>query len=97
MKSVKINREVTEDVVKVLEHALELARMGEIIGIVGALRMKNSYTRKIVHGEYIKDIPRAIGELETLKMWLFGGLKPHYAPPRKDELKELREKIKKEK
>jgi hypothetical protein len=38
---------------------------------------------------FLDDIPKAIGELETVKMWLFGELELHEVPPQEDELKEI--------
>lgn len=97
MKVVKIEREVTEEVVETLEHALELAKLGEIIGIVGAFQLKDGITRKVVHGSYLEDLPKAIGELETVKMWLFSEMGLYEVPPKDEELKEIQEQIKKEK
>ncbi len=97
MKVVKIKREVNQDVVETLEHFLKLARMGEISGIVGALQLKDGFCRKFVHGEYLEDIPKVIGELETVKMWLYGEMELFDAPPREDELQEIKEEIEKEK
>jgi len=97
MKIVNIQRETIEDVVATLEHALELAKMGELVGIVAALQLKDGRTRKIVHGSYVEDIPKAIGELELVKMWLFTTLEVFDVPEKEEELQELREEIKKEK
>ena len=96
MKVVKIERGTTEDVVETLEHALELAKLGEIIGIVGALQLKDGCTRKIVHGSYLEDVPKAIGEVETVKMWLFSELAMYDVPTKDEELQEIRERIEKE-
>ena len=38
---------------------------------------------------FIDDIPKAIGELETVKMWLYGELELHEVATREEELKEL--------
>ncbi len=96
MKVVKIKREANQDVVKTLEHALKLARLGEITGIVGALRLKNGLTRKILHGVFVDDIPRAIGELETVKMWIYEQLEQYDVVPREEEIRQLNEDIEKE-
>ena len=97
MKVLKLQREINQDVVETLEHALKLARMGEIKGVVGAFKMKGGFCRKIVHGEYVEDIPRAIGELETVKMWLFGELNLYDVPSRNEEIEEVKDEIEKEK
>lgn len=97
MKIVKIEREVNQDVVETLEHFLELARMGEVLGVVGVLQLKKGSSRKFVHGVYLDDIPKAIGELETVKMWLYGELDLYDVPPREDELQEIKKEIEKEK
>jgi len=89
MKVIKIEEEANKDTIATLEHALKLAKAGKIIGLVGAFKMRNGITRKIVHGVFLDDIPKAIGELETVKMWLFGELELHEVPTPKDELKEL--------
>jgi len=97
MRVVKIERTVDQDVVETLEHFLELARLGEVNGIVGALQIKGGRCRKFVHGEYLDDIPRAIGELETVKMWLYGELDLFEVPSREEELQEVQKEIEKEK
>ena len=97
MKIVNIKRETIEDVVATLEHALELAKIGEVVGIVAALQLKDGRTRKMIHGTYLEDIPRAIGELETVKMWLFTELELLEVPEKEEELREIREEITKEK
>jgi len=97
MKVVKIEREHIKDVVETLEHFLELAKMGEATGITGILKLKDGYCRKFVHGEFIEDIPKAIGELETVKMWLYGELTLYEVPERDKEIKEIKEEIEKEK
>ena len=96
MKVVNIQRETIEDVVETLEHALKLAQMGELVGIVGALQLKDGRTRKMIHGSYLEDVPRAIGELEIIKSWLFTTLDIYDVPEKEDELKEIREEIEKE-
>jgi hypothetical protein len=89
MKVVKIEEEANRDTIETFEHALKLAKAGKIIGLVGAFKMRNGVTRKIVHGVFLDDIPKAIGELETVKMWLFGELELHEVPDQDDELKEI--------
>ncbi len=89
LKVVQIEEEANRDTIETLEHALTLAQAGKIIGIVGAFKMRNGVTRKIVHGAFIDDIPKAIGELETVKMWLYGELELHEVATREEELKEL--------
>jgi len=96
IKPVPIKREVTKDVVETLSHALKLAKLGEITGIVGAFRLKNGNTRKIVNGVFIEDIPKAIGELETVKMWLFGELELYDVPDKEEELAEIQKEVLKE-
>jgi len=96
MKVIKIKRAVDRDVVETLEHFLELARLGEVNGVVGALRIKGGRCRKFVHGEYLEDIPKAIGELETVKMWLYGELDLFEVPSREEELQEIHREIEKE-
>ena len=96
MKVVKIKREVNQDVVETLEHFLKLARMGEVHGVVGAVQLKEGYSRKFVHGEYLNDIPKAIGELETVKIWLYSELEQFDAPLREEELQGIKEEIEKE-
>lgn len=83
-----------EDVVETLEHALKLAKAGKIIGIVGCFKMRNGLTRKLVHGTFIDDIPKAIGELETVKMWLYGELELYDVPLHEDELQEIEDETK---
>jgi len=97
MKVVKIERTVNQDVVETLRHFLELALKGEVLGVVGAIQLRNGNSRKFVHGEYIDDIPKAIGELETVKMWLYGELDLYDVPSREDELQEIQKEIEKEK
>lgn len=89
MKVIKIEEEANRDTVETFEHALKLAKAGKIIGIVGAFKMRNGMTRKIVHGVFTDDIPKAIGELETVKMWLFNELELYDVPNPEDELKEI--------
>jgi len=96
MKVVNIQRETIEDVVETLEHTLELAKMGEVVGIVAALQLKDGRTKKMIHGSYLEDIPRAIGELETVKMWLFTTLEMYEVPEKEEELQEIREELAKE-
>lgn len=97
MKVVNIQRETIEDVVVTLEHALELAKMGELVGIVAALQLKDGRTRKMIHGTYLEDVPKAIGELEIIKSWLFTTLEIYDVPEKKEELQEIREELIKEK
>jgi len=98
MKVVKIEEEANRDTIETFEHALKLAKAGKIIGLVGAFKMRNGITRKIVHGVFLDDIPKAIGEIETVKMWLYGELELHEVPDKDDELKEIEdEKDKKKK
>jgi hypothetical protein len=89
VKVIKIEEEANRDTVETLEHALTLAKAGKIIGIVGAFKLRNGITRKIVHGVFLDDIPKAIGELETVKMWLYGELDLYEVPDKDDELKEI--------
>jgi len=97
MKVVNIQRETIEDVVETLEHALELAKMGELVGIVAALQLKDGRTRKMIHGTYLEDVPKAIGELEIIKSWLFTTLEIYDVPEKEEELQEIREELIKEK
>ncbi len=96
MKVVKIERTVNEGVVETLEHFLELARLGEVDGLMGVLHLKDGRHRKFVHGEYLEDIPKAIGELEITKMWLYSELPMYDVPSREDEIREIKEEIEKE-
>lgn len=96
IKVVKIDRTINQEVVESLEHLLKLAQMGEVLGVVGAARLKTGSCRKFVHGEYLDDIPKAMGELETVKMWLYGELELYDVPPREDELQEIQSEIEKE-
>lgn len=89
MKAVDIKSPMKEDVVETLEHALKLAKAGKIVGIVGAFKLRNGNTRKMVHGTFIENIPLAIGELETVKMWLYGELELYDVPLKEDELKDI--------
>lgn len=89
MKVVSVLEELNKDVVETFEHALKLAKAGKIIGIVGCFQMREGFTRKIVHGTFTDDIPKAIGELETVKMWLYRELDEYEVPSREDELKDI--------
>jgi hypothetical protein len=91
VKVIKIEEEANKDTVETLEHALTLAKAGKITGIVGAFKLRNGITRKIVHGVFLDDIPKAIGELETVKMWLYGELDLYEVPDKEDELKEIKD------
>lgn len=98
MKVIQIEEAANKETIETLEHALKLAKAGKIIGIVGAFKMRNGFTRQVVHGAFLDDIPQAIGELETVKMWLYGELDLYEVPHKEDELKELEgEKDKKDK
>jgi len=94
VKVVKIEEEANKDTIETFEHALKLAQAGKIVGIVGAFKMRNGVTRKIAHGVFLDDIPKAIGELETVKMWLYGELDLYEVPDKDDELKELEDEKK---
>jgi hypothetical protein len=94
VKVIKIEEEANKDTVETLEHALTLAKAGKITGIVGAFKLRNGITRKIVHGVFLDDIPKAIGELETVKMWLYGELDLYEVPDKEDELKEIEDEKK---
>lgn len=94
MKVIKIEEEANRDIVETFEHALKLAQAGKITGIVGAFKMRNGMTRKIVQGVFTDDIPKAIGELETVKMWLFTELEVYDVPTQEDELKEIEDEKK---
>ena len=94
MKVVKIEEEANKDIIETFEHALKLAQAGKIIGIVGAFKMRNGMTRKIIHGVFTDDIPKAIGELETVKMWLFTELEVYDVPAPEDELKDIEDEQK---
>jgi len=83
--------------VATLEHALELAKMGEVVGIVAALQLKDGRTRKMIHGTYLEEVPKAIGELELVKMWLSTTLEVYDVPEKEEELQEIREELIKEK
>jgi len=89
VKVIKIEEEANKDIVETFEHCLKLAKAGKIVGLVGAFKMRNGMTRKIIHGVFTDDIPKAIGELETVKMWLFTELEVYDVPPQEDELKEI--------
>jgi len=97
MKVIKIEEEANRDTVETFEHALKLAQAGKLIVVVGAFKMRNGMTRKIVHGSFLDDIPKAIGELETVKMWLFNELELYDVPDQEDELKEIEDEKKKPK
>ena len=97
MKVIKIEEEANKDTIETFEHALKLAKAGTIIGLVGAFKMRNGMTRKIVHGSFLDDIPKAIGELETVKMWLFNELELYEVPDKEDELKEIEDEKNKNK
>ena len=94
MKIAKIKKDEVNEVVEFLEHALKLARLGEIRAMVGAMRIRGGMTRKFEYGEpYTKEPAQSVGDLEMVKMWVYGSLHHFDGPSREDELKAVKDKV----